>query len=55
METLFEKRDKSKYYHFHNNYSNDIEDCPNLKEKIKELIRREYLKRFIRRHREPSL
>lgn len=34
METPLVKRDGSKYYQFHQDYDNKIEDCRNLKEKI---------------------
>lgn len=38
MKTLLVKRDRSKYYYFHQDYGHDIKDCCDLKERIEELI-----------------
>lgn len=53
MKTPLAKRNRSKYYRFHWDYSHDMEDCYDLKEYIKELICWEHLGWFIQKHRKP--
>nr|XP_023905786.1 uncharacterized protein LOC112017559 [Quercus suber] len=40
--------DKKKYYRFHKDHGHHIEDCRNLKEQIKELIRKGKRQRFVK-------
>lgn len=47
MKIALGKKDKFKYYRLHQDYGNNIEDCYDLKENIKELIHNGYLERFI--------
>ena len=42
-------RDKRKYYHFHKDHEHYIEDCRDLKEQIKELIRKGKLQKFVKK------
>ena len=42
-------RDKRKYYHFHKDHGHYIEDCRDLKEQIKELIRKGKLQKFVKK------
>ena len=45
--------DKKKYCRFHKDHNNYIEDCRDLKEQIKELIRKAKLQKFVKKG-EPS-
>ena len=42
-------RDKRKYYHFHKDHEHYIEDFRDLKEQIKELIRKGKLQKFVKK------
>ena len=42
-------RDKRKYYFFHKDHSHYTEDCRDLKEQIKELIRRGKFQKFVKK------
>ena len=43
------KRSRDKYCHFHRDYGHDIDDCYDLKQHIKALIRQGKLHRFVRK------
>ncbi|KAJ9183224.1 hypothetical protein P3X46_007113 [Hevea brasiliensis] len=42
------KRDRSKYCHFHDDHGHTIDECRQLKDEIKRLIRDRHLRRFTR-------
>ncbi|RZR81134.1 hypothetical protein BHM03_00007312 [Ensete ventricosum] len=55
MRSQDEDRDRRRYYHFHSNYGHDTEEWYDLKNQIKDLIRRDHLDRYIMKPRKPSL
>ena len=42
------KRDTTKFYHFHNDYGHDTNECNQLKDEIEFLIRQGHLRRYVR-------
>ncbi|RRT73546.1 hypothetical protein B296_00013037 [Ensete ventricosum] len=54
MKTQREECNRTRYCHFHCDYSHDTEECHDLKNQIKDLIRRGHLDRYIRKLCEPS-
>ncbi|RRT43486.1 hypothetical protein B296_00056384 [Ensete ventricosum] len=51
MKAQLEERDQRRFYH---DYSHDTDECYNLKNQIKDLIRRGHLSRYVRKSHEPS-
>jgi len=49
LHSLPNVHDKRKYYRFHKDHGHYTEDCRDLKEKIKELIRRGKLQKFVKK------
>ncbi|RZR82611.1 hypothetical protein BHM03_00009063 [Ensete ventricosum] len=49
------ERDRGHYYRFHRNYDHDMEECYDLKNQIKDLIRWGHLSRYIRKSRKHLL
>lgn len=41
------KQDRTKYYWYHRDHDHDTEDCIELKDEIKNLIRRGWLRQFM--------
>ena len=41
------RRNKNKYFKFHRDHGHNTEDCFQLKELIANLIKKEYLRRFV--------
>ncbi|RRT54068.1 hypothetical protein B296_00034217 [Ensete ventricosum] len=48
MKSYSEIRDKRRYCRFHREYDHDTEECHDLQYQIKDLIRREHLRRYVR-------
>ncbi|XP_022867929.1 uncharacterized protein LOC111387585 [Olea europaea var. sylvestris] len=48
MLTPFDKRNQSKYCHFHRNHGHDTEECLQLEEEIERLLRRELLAKYVK-------
>ncbi|RWW12961.1 hypothetical protein GW17_00023354 [Ensete ventricosum] len=55
LKTRSEERDQRRYYRFHCDYDHDIVKCYNLKNQIKDLIRRGHLGHYVRKSCEPLL
>ena len=47
MKSSLDQRNKRKYYFFHYDHGYDIEECCQLRDKIKVLIQRSHLDRYI--------
>ncbi|RZR73456.1 hypothetical protein BHM03_00024573 [Ensete ventricosum] len=55
LRSRVEDRDHRCYYHFHQDYGHDTEECYDLKNQIDDLIHRGHLDRYIRKPHDPSL
>ncbi|RRT81431.1 hypothetical protein B296_00004563 [Ensete ventricosum] len=54
MKTPWDLKDRVKYYHFHQDYGHDTEECHDRKNQIEELIRKGYLRCYMKKPRESS-
>ena len=49
ISTPVERRDKSKYYRFHQDHEHHIDECRHLKDQVETLIQQQKLQKFIRK------
>ena len=49
ISTPVERRDKSKYYRFHQDHGHHIDECRHLKDQVETLIQQQKLQKFIRK------